>query len=57
MKAVCRCGHKVTINIPPDKKDEWDGFAKRCLCKDCYEKKTGRVCNPDTVMVSDLWAK
>ena len=56
MRAVCKCGHKVTIHVPPSKEDEWKDYAKKCLCKECYEKKTGRDTNKDTVMVSDLWA-
>jgi hypothetical protein len=56
MRIVCKCGHKVTVNVPPERHEEWSKYAKRCDCKDCYEKRTGKVCNNDTVMVSELCA-
>jgi hypothetical protein len=54
VKAVCQCGHKITMQSSPDKVGFWKDYAKKCLCKECYENKTGRSCNKDTVMVSDL---
>jgi hypothetical protein len=56
MRAVCKCGHKVTFHVSKDKEPEWEEYAKKCLCKECYEIKTGRSCNQDTVMVGDKWA-
>jgi hypothetical protein len=55
MRIVCKCGHKVTVQDTHRPTEFWEDYAKKCLCADCYEKKTGRVCNEDTVMVSDLW--
>lgn len=53
MKVVCKCGHKITIQVPPGKEDDWTEYAKKCLCVDCYKAKSGRDTNKDTAMVSD----
>ena len=53
MRAVCKCGHKITIQVPPGKEKDWKIYASNCLCVECYKIKSGRSCNQDTVMVSD----
>jgi hypothetical protein len=54
MKATCKCGHKVTINVSPEQDRKWEEYAKKCMCAECYTKMTGKVCGKDTVMVNDI---
>jgi hypothetical protein len=53
VKAVCQCGHKITMKSAVGQEKFWKDYAKKCLCKECYEIKTGRSCNKDAVMVND----
>ena len=54
MKTVCKCGHRVTLNVLPDREKFFEAHSKLCQCVECYTKETGKPVGKDTVMVREI---
>jgi len=54
VKVICGCGHKVALQVPPEKQKFWVDRAHLYMCTKCYQKKYGKSVGRNAAMVREI---
>jgi len=54
MKVTAGCGHKVTLQVLPDRERFWQERAHLYMCAECYQKESGKSVGSNTAMVREI---